>query len=139
MPTVYIVQEPSKRDEDSGYFVPKFDFRPAEEYGALEYVVPATYVLNRRDPETVLDLMRTRLARFSEDDYLVPVGPTFFIAWAAVLAARACGGRLRLLVWQREEHRYQVVTAQIYDDEDETDEELAAASRELLGWEKENR
>ena len=84
---------------------PRIDVRPAMEYGDIEVLVqqqaePALA------PVPLVHSLRNALRNFSDDDYLLPTGSPAVIAAAAMLAAKANGGRVKMLIWDRELKRY---------------------------------
>ena len=57
-------------------------------------------------PVPVVRALREKLAGFSDDDYLVPIGDPAIMAAAAAIAASFNHGRVRLLKWDRERRIY---------------------------------
>ena len=111
MPRVYIPQEPVKKGEDGG-LVRSFNLSPAAAFGELVFVYPADKP--GLDPAPTLRVVQAALANFGPNDYLLPVGNMRLIAWCAAIAARKCGGTLRLLDWDGRERVYVPTTARLY-------------------------
>lgn len=88
-PIVFVVQERSR-----------LDIRPAEEYGRIELL------LQERDQMYDMDAATRRifnkLHRFTEQDYILPIGHPTAIAVAVAIATRMNGGRAKLLVWNNQ-------------------------------------
>jgi hypothetical protein len=98
MSRIFIPHEPLRRDPESGEMVRKIDLSPAAAFGELVFLLPPGEP--PRDPVPTIEILRAKLAGFQSNDYLLPVGSPLLIAWAAAIAARAAGGRLRLLQWR---------------------------------------
>lgn len=108
---VFIVQEPTQRGEGGG-FKRKFDLTPAAVYGELTVLLAGNQSPLTAAP--IVHELRKKLARFSDDDYLLAVGAPTFIGWATALAADANRGRVKMLVWDREARQYLTVTAHLW-------------------------
>lgn len=94
MPTVYQTHQ-----------TPNIDVRPALAYGDLRVLVdqrgePALA------PVPLVNRLRHELRNFSDEDYLLPTGSPAVIAAAAMVAAGYNRGRVRVLLWDRREHKY---------------------------------
>lgn len=111
MSRVFIVNEPLRRT-DEGTYVRHMDTSSASEFGEVVYLLPPGFPPN--DPEGSLPALREKLADFSADDYLVMIGHPMLISWTAALAARAAGGKLKILQWNRNLQRYMAVPATIW-------------------------
>lgn len=115
--TVFVVQEPVIRDRSTGDIRPRFDLTPASRYGDLEVLLPAGNVVLSAAP--MVKELRSKLMRFSDEDYLVCVGDPSAIAVAASIAASFNNGRYKLLKWDRREHGYIVVPVNLHPFEKE--------------------
>lgn len=111
MSNVYVVQLQQKRDRSTGRLVERFDLSPAEDYG------PLVYLLEHGDsplrPVPTLAKLRSGLANFTEQDYLLLIGNPCLIGWATALASQASGGRVRLLQWSARSNSYVVVESDL--------------------------
>lgn len=107
--TVYVVQKRC-RLTDRGQLVPKFDLTQAEQYGQLKYLLPPTAGPFR--PLQTIELLRAKLANFTDRDYLLLVGNPCLIAWASIVAAER-SRRLNLLQWSSKQQRYLPIHADI--------------------------
>lgn len=99
---VFVVHEPMRRN-DRGGMESQFDLTRARRYGEL---VP---LLNGRLPlstEPIIEELQRKLRDFHDEDHLLAVGSPTAIAWAAIVAARANSGRVKMLVWDRESKSY---------------------------------
>lgn len=104
MPNVFIVQEPMRRDRQSGQLVPIMDFR-----GVLEYGDPVVCLNSPKvafTPGPMIRTLKDVLKDFTDDDYLVAVGDPSAIAAAAAIAARNNLGRFNMLKWDKDSHKY---------------------------------
>ncbi len=102
MSRVYVVNEPTRKDGGK-----TMDLSPAYEHGELVFLTPPG------DPPmqlaAVVEAMKPFLKSFTSADYLLPVGHPMLIAAAGALAARASGGRFRMLLWRGSISRYMPV------------------------------
>ena len=112
MSTVYVTHEPTKWDEAAQRHVPLFNLAPAAEYGTLEVLMPAGASLISTVP--MVRTMRDKLAKFSDDDFILPVGDPASIAAACAIAAEMNAGRVKLLRWDRQTRKYLVIQLDTY-------------------------
>lgn len=107
MNRVFVSHEPMKMEHSKA--VPRYDLNPAKSYGELisllEWTEPRRYSWKELIP-----IMRGRIADFSDDDYILPVGHTIAIGLAIALAAEANLGKVRVLDWDRKYHEYAVIS-----------------------------
>ena len=104
MSRVFVIHERLQRNNSTGEFEPGRDFSPAAEHGVITPVVGTGRPSH--DPKTELALIQDALADYTSDDYLLLVGEPQFLAFAGAIAARASGGFIRWLNWDRRQHRY---------------------------------
>lgn len=108
MPRVFVVHEPTKRNQD-GSFERAIDVTPAAEHGELVFLTPAGSGDNLpADPEVLVDLLWGKLKDATSADFLLPTGHPALIAMAAAIFSCVTEGQLNLLVWHRHLRRYQV-------------------------------
>lgn len=100
--TVYVVTDPMQYKD--GKPSAQFDISPAAEYGDIKILVPQT------DPPHVTDsivrLLNEKLADFSDDDYILPVGNPALIATAVAIASDINGGVYSMLIWDKMNRSY---------------------------------
>lgn len=108
--TVYVVQEPMRRDRDTGDMVPLFDLTPAAEYGDLVFVFPPGRVSLSTQP--MVWRARQALQGYCDEDFILPVGDPVAIGVVAACAADVNRGRLRFLKWDRRLRGYLSVSAE---------------------------
>lgn len=111
MSRVFVVNEPTEPDPDTGLRRRKLDLTPATAFGDLVFLTPPGNP--PLDPEAILPNMREKLRDFCEDDYLLLVGHPTLIAWASILAARANGGRIQTLIWRGRSSSYYGLSAAV--------------------------
>lgn len=104
MTRVFVPQVPSRFDATLNAWLPTVNLKPAERYGELVVMLPPH--ANRLGTAPLVTALRERMVTFGEDDWLVALGDPSLIAAAACIAARRCGGRLRLLKWDRIASQY---------------------------------
>jgi len=102
--TVYIVQEPQRRDRITGEFVPAFDLTPASIYGDLKVILPPGNSMLSTAP--MVAKLKYELRNFNDDDYLLAVGDPAAMTAAAAIAAKNNRGKYVLLKWDREARSY---------------------------------
>lgn len=100
----FILQEPMKRDHESGQMVPVMDFRNVLEYGDPVVCLGSGRV--SLTPGPTIDTLRDKLRDFSDDDYIVSVGDPSAIFIAAMIAGDVNNGKCKLLKWDKEARRY---------------------------------
>ena len=94
MPVVYIVQES-----------PGKNVIGAMTFGEIQILLPSDRQLIFSPGPTIFDL-RSKLQKFSDEDYIIPIGDPAAIAIACMVASENNKGRLKLLKWDRQEARY---------------------------------
>jgi hypothetical protein len=104
---VYVVQDQKVRGES------KFDFKPAESFGELTFLLPPEAAPFQPNTETVAAL-HEKLRDFSPDDYLLLTGNPCLIGWATAIAAFYSGGIVQQLQYSaRPIPHYLVVVADL--------------------------
>ena len=111
--TVYIVQQTMQRDPELGRntLKPKFDFRPAEVYGDLEFLLPTN--IKPWDTEKVMRQLIEGLEFFNGDeDYIIATGNPVLFSMAVAIAMNR-SPRIRFLQYSgRPEPNYRVIDYQ---------------------------
>lgn len=107
--TVYIVQEPLKRDGATGDVVKRFDTVPLERYGELVYLTSWGELRDGFNVEHITAKLREKLADFCDRDFIVPTGNPALIALAVLIAADMNEGRVRMLDWRKNDEKYREV------------------------------
>lgn len=102
--TVYIVQEPMRRNFDTGEMEPMMDLTPASAYGELVVLIKSHKLPLMTAP--FIASLRSGLKNFSDDDFLLPTGAPAAIAFAGAVAAEMNRGFVNLLVWDKQTHQY---------------------------------
>lgn len=105
---VYAINEPSRFDHNKKRMI-KMNLNMAQSFGTLNIIFPG-----EDRPPCVFDGMeklKEEMAKFRPCDRLLLVGDMDLVAFAAVLAAQATGGKLTLLKWHSRERRYYEVSA----------------------------
>ena len=109
---VFIVQQQHRSEPNTGILLPKYDFSTAEKYGRL--IVLLGPRCNAFNPQSVVPELRAKLADYSDADCLLLAGNPTLIGWAAAIAARANGGRLAVLQWERNKGGYIKILAELW-------------------------
>jgi hypothetical protein len=110
--TVFVVSEPLRKDE-AGHWVRTHDLTDARRFGELRFLLPPGDQAPQ-DPRALIKSLEEGLRHFTSADFLLPIGHPAYVAWAAAVAARRCGGRLSLLHWNRRLRRYDPLRADCY-------------------------
>lgn len=114
MPTVYAIQRKAHRDPTTKQWV-QADLTPAEHFGTVKVILPPGNL--PRDPAVGLRQLVEGLKDFDPaEDLLLLAGDPVAIAMASSIVAQRCGGRLRLLKWDRMHQCYLLYEAQIWND-----------------------
>lgn len=99
MNKVFVPQMPSRFDTSIRAWVPTVNMEPAKAYGELVVMLPPE--ANRLNIAPLVDMLKDKMQHFSETDYVVAVGDPSLLAAACCIAARRCGGLVRMLKWDR--------------------------------------
>jgi hypothetical protein len=109
MPFVYIVQEPRRKNRETGEWVSAFDLTPAAEHGELQFLLPSGPVM--LNPQPMINKLRMKLCNFTDDDYILPVGDPVAIVAATAVAASFNRNQVALLKWESRRGCYQIIRA----------------------------
>jgi hypothetical protein len=110
---VFVVHQPTGRDRSTGAIKPTMDLSPAREWGELRFILREWENPFADFDATVAEVRRVLLGEgLSDEDWLLLVGNPCLIGLVAAEAARITGG-LRMLQWDRSQHRYLAVSAQL--------------------------
>lgn len=109
---VYITQEPTRRNRNTGALEATIDFTPASRYGELQepMLPPGNVMLS---PAPMIAKLRHDLRNFDDDDYLIPVGDPTAMAAAPSICAHFNNGRYTILKWDRATRSYIAVKIDI--------------------------
>lgn len=112
MNTVYIVQNPMRRDPVTGDMRAMHDLTPAREYGDLQVLLPSGPVL--LSTANAVTTLRQKLMRFTDADHLLCLGDPVAIAAASAMVADVNNGVVPLLVWDRKTAKYLSIKVDIH-------------------------
>jgi hypothetical protein len=109
---VFVVQEPLRRTPNG--VMPRYDYATITPYGDMVFLftwgqLKEEDCLAPSAMPTLMRQLRERLADFSDNDYLLPVGNPALCAMAAMVCGDVNEGRVRILDWQRNEREYREV------------------------------
>lgn len=105
MSRVFVVQEPTRFNKETGRREVIMNLRPAAEYGDLEFLIdPGKYFMLAPGP--IIKEMKRKLFNFNDNDFLVPVGDPSAIACAAMIAGLANAGKVNFLKWDGKLRKY---------------------------------
>lgn len=113
MPRVYVINEPLRRNHDTGELERTIDLSPATAFGELSFLLHSGQL--PQDPSPTVEVLRRKLADYTANDFLLPVGHPAMIGWATALAARASGGEVKMLCWYPPMRRYLVTKVRLWD------------------------
>lgn len=105
-PKVFVTQVPSRRDQQSGLWVPTVNIAPAEKFGQVETILPAGAQFFAASETTRLIKSRLHELDYRQGDFLLPLGNPVIMAVASAIAARRSNGCLNVLVWDRQTSSY---------------------------------
>lgn len=107
MSKVFVSQQTLRRSEATGEMVQFPNLGPAENFGEVVFLLD-WYEAMDMDATQMMWAMRRRLAEFSDEDYLLPLGSPCAMVFSAILASEANDGKIKILQWAREERAYEV-------------------------------
>jgi hypothetical protein len=114
MPRVFLVQNPSRRDPDSGEWVPKYDLSAAERFGdIIEMIPPGPDSRETDDLVARLGRFMTGPDGYRPDDYILALGDPIAIAIAVLLGVKNGGGSAVALKHERRHRCYLPVKIEI--------------------------
>lgn len=109
--TVYVVQNQHRQDHPSGELVPKFDLKPAEEWGEIKYLLSPT--ARPFQSAHCIGVLHRELARFTSKDHLLLIGNPALIGFAVAIAQMQTGGLVKLLQWDGRAGAYREIIADL--------------------------
>ena len=98
--TVYVPQNPTKLDNATGQFVPRFDLSDAENFGELKYLLSPTAKPFLND--SIIRQLHEGLEDFTSDDFLLLIGNPALIGMVSAIAAQYTGGDIKFLQWGKD-------------------------------------
>jgi hypothetical protein len=106
MSRVFIPTNPHHLNRDTQELEPKFDFRPAEEFGELVFLLSPNANPVGRDNQSLVDDIHAGLESITKVDYLLLTGAPGIIAMTAAIASGYLDGKLNLLQWNGRHRKY---------------------------------
>ena len=95
MPKVFVVQDPGLKD-----------ISDAKKFGKLDIVT--TYADYRNPLEFIIDKIHEKLSSYKTSDYILLIGNPIAIGITMTIAAENSeDGHVKLLVWDKKNHRYE--------------------------------
>ncbi len=114
MPRVFLVQNPSRRDQDTGEWIPKYDLSAASAFGEIVELLPPGP--DWRDSDQIAERMSQNLIGpdgYQPSDYILALGDPIAVAIAMMLALKNAGGFVAALKHERREKLYFPIEIQI--------------------------
>lgn len=105
-PKVFATTIPSRRDAETGIWVPTVDISPASKYGEVVTILPPGSQFFAAAEMTRLIKQRLSDLDYQPGDWLLPMGSPVIMAVASAIAARRGNGSLKVLVWDRQTSSY---------------------------------
>lgn len=102
---VFVVQRPAYFDRVRRGWVNKYDLTPARRFGELVFLLRPGNIYRDKLHGAIQHLTR-ELADYGPDDHLLAIGDPVAIAATVMAAARATGGRISLLKFDRMAEEY---------------------------------
>ena len=108
MPTVFVTQQPMRKDPLTQQWVPSMNMNESRHYGDIKILMPSqSHFL---DPADLVVQLKEALSQYDpEKDSLIPVGDPLITATAIGILARA-HGQFTLLRWDNRVKRYSPIT-----------------------------
>lgn len=101
MPKVFVVQQQEGKN-----------ILPAKKYGTLTLLLPSDLNLHLGVEETINDLKK-KLAGFSSEDYILPIGDPVAIGLVFAVALQINSGFCKVCKWDRQEREYYEVIVRL--------------------------
>ena len=96
MSKVYIVQNYQTKNEHTGIYESRYDLEPAKRWGELVFLLtPKAKPFNSK---MIIAELKQKLADYTSEDYILPVGNPCLIAMAVSCAVEN-NGQVNLLQW----------------------------------------
>jgi hypothetical protein len=112
MSKVYVVQEPLRKDRETGLVVPKIDLAYAEPFGEIVIVLDWSDTRKLSATELVWKV-RHILADYKPEDYVLMVGSPTAMWLVGAIAAEKADGYVKTLEWDNVHRRYNVFTVNL--------------------------
>lgn len=96
----------------TGNWVPIMDLSPAKSFGDMHILHPPGKVTVA--PAVMARRMRAELARFSDEDFVLCVGPPVVMVATGIVAALQNNGRVKLLEWDKFSQTYREIVFDAY-------------------------
>jgi hypothetical protein len=101
-PTVFVIQDSPGKNLTS-----------ALDYGQIEVLLPESRQITF-SPGPIINELRTKLASFTDEDYLLLIGDPAAIGIACAAAAEWNRGRFKILKWDRQSNKYFPIQVDFY-------------------------
>jgi hypothetical protein len=102
MPKVYAIQES-----------PGKNLTGALDYGEVQILFPGDQQL-AFSPGPIVKELSFKLAKFTDEDFILLIGDPAIIGIACAVITEQCGGRFKLLKWDRQEARYYPIQVDLH-------------------------
>jgi ABC-type sugar transport system substrate-binding protein len=102
--TVYVPQEPLKRDPHTGAMRTFMDLSDAARFGEITILLPSGASMFQAQP--MVNAIRQKMQGFSDDDFILCVGDPSAIGIAVAMAAKYNRGKVKILKWDRKARSY---------------------------------
>lgn len=102
---VFITQEPTRRNRNTGEIEASIDLTPAAVYGELVVLLPPGNMPTLSSAPVTNKLIHA-LRNFCDDDYVLAVGNPDALMLVGAIAAKFNRGRYKSLVWDKRIRQY---------------------------------
>lgn len=113
MSKVYVIQNTHRLNRQSSTLEPKYDFSSAARFGELVFLLTPSA---KPHDASVVNELKEKLAKFSDDDHLLLVGNPALIGFACAIAADWNEGRVSVLQWEGKAKEYVAIKADLYEE-----------------------
>jgi hypothetical protein len=110
-PTVFIPQEPRRRDAETGEWRPLHDLTPALKFGIIEILMSHGPVM--LDTQALVSNLKEKMKGFTAEDYILCLGDPSAIAVTVMVASKMTGGKVKLLKYDRIEKAYNSIRYEV--------------------------
>lgn len=86
----------------------------AHQYGQVEFILPPGNIF--QDPWPTIQRINKKLADFSKEDFLMLMGDPVAIGLSMHVALMKCGGKMKVLKWDKQSESYNVVIIDMFEE-----------------------
>ncbi len=109
---VFVVQRPAYFNRERKGWVNKYDLTPGTKFGELVFLLRPGNIYKDK-LEGAMRHLTKQLSDYNPDDHILAIGDPVAIAATVLIAARATGGSVSLLKFDRIEEKYEAYKIEV--------------------------